>query len=266
MKRGIVILGLISAISLSACGSIPVLNSSSDDSEVIAQSKAVIEQSKAVEEESEAVEKAKGNKDIVEENLAIEETEQVKESEQIKESEQTQEESHPLAILEYQGKRYDMANMTCGEFVILLQNMGSFPDIDLGKKMEPYSERYYTDLSSIDFDEDNGIMGHIYNPYNKELQVKDTKFDSISMWDIPDGLYMINNKAANEISPEEWVDAFEEYGISPYISYSSDGTSILEINGIFTLKDGREAELDIDCIDGISNLHFGFSTSCYFYN
>lgn len=92
MKRQVVILGLIAALGLSGCGSIPVSSSSSDDGDVIAQSKAVVEESKAIVEESNAVEKAKGSSDTVEET---ESEKTVSSSEEI---------SHPFMMLEYEGE------------------------------------------------------------------------------------------------------------------------------------------------------------------
>ena len=56
MQKRVLILGLISALYLSACGSASSVSSSSDEGAVITQSKAVIEQSKAVIEESKAIE------------------------------------------------------------------------------------------------------------------------------------------------------------------------------------------------------------------
>lgn len=185
MKKGIVILGLISAMSLSACGSIPVLNSSSDDSEVIAQSKAVIEQSKAVVEESKALEKAKGNNDNVKEM----ESEKTVSSGEI---------SHPFLTLECEGEKFDIANYTVRDFVYLSQKMKYYPDVDLdlSQKIEPYGSPDYS---------------YVYNPYNKEIALKDAKVYRVEFRnDIFDGLKFLNGKGSFDSTFEELLEVFKE--------------------------------------------------------
>lgn len=268
MKKGVVVLGLIAVLGLSGCGSIPVLSSSSDDGDIIAQSKVVVEQSKAVVEESKAVvdeskavEKVKGNSDTVE-NIKSDKGE-------IGEPGQKLEESHPLAMLECKGKRYDIANMTLSDVVLLSQSMGIYSDYDLNKKIEPYD----TNLDNFSDGDVNEYFGcDIYNPYNREISHKDAKLTAL-YYELYGKeaeelklLYMINGKVNCDSSAKEWAEALKEYGVESDDIYESDGTIYTNLyTDAFILKDGREAFLKIEFRNDKLNF-FSFETSYYLEN
>ena len=209
MKKGVVILGLIAALGLSGCGSIPVSSSSSDDGDVIAQSKAVVEQSKAVVEESKAVvdeskavEKVKGNSDTVEET-GPEKT--VSSSEEI---------SHPFLILEYEDEKFDIANDTVKDLIYFVQKMGIHSDIDLSKTIEPYGFYDYELETSSGHEY---MIFTAYNPYDKEIAIKDAKLCDgdhhtalFIQGDVFDDIKFLNGKADLNSSFDEWMEVFKE--------------------------------------------------------
>lgn len=278
MKKGIVILGLVSAISLSACGSIPVLNSSSDDSEVIAQSKAVseqskavVEESKAVVEESKAVEKARGNED------SIEETEP--EGEESTEGISTNKNkdisiSHPAMILECSGQTYDITTMTVADLARLCQDMGVYLDADMTKKLEPYG------YSNVKYE--NGrttIYSYVYNPYNKEIALKDAKIRELILLekDISDTLFFLNSTVNKNNSAKEWQSVFQELGGNADVAYATtqaaemgkpkpENPSVdinskenIRLDSEFELTDGRITEISIEFLEGkFSSISYSF--------
>lgn len=197
MKRQVVILGLIAALGLSGCGSIPVSSSSSDDGDVIAQSKAVVDESKAVG-------KVKGNSDTVENTES-------------KKTASSGEISHPFMMLEYEGEKFDMINDTVKDLIYFVQKMGIHSDIDLSKTIEPYASYDYT----LEISSEDGYMEFIaYNPYDKEISIKDAKLGNKDNYDnymalniygdVSDDIKFLNGKVDFNSTFDEWMEVFKE--------------------------------------------------------
>lgn len=166
-----------------------------------------------------------------------------------------------------------MANDTLKDLIYFLQKMGIHSDIDLSKTIEPYG----TYDSALEMPGEDAYMEFMtYNPYDKEIAIKDAKLGDKDAYDIdtaPIKIYgnissdikFLNGKVDSHSTFDEWTEAFkeeaeniliwnngEEQGEEPedeyanvlWCNYKDDDKYIYYY---FRLDDGREVCIWVDC-------------------